>query len=254
MPNYRIDLAYDGSPFYGYARQPDVPTVQGVLEEALFAHVGKLETFVAGRTDKGVHATGQVVSFAAAEPIDHGRIARSLNRQLAPAIVILDIRQQPEDFHARHSATGRRYHYLVLNRETPDPFLDRIAWHYMVPLDIDSMNQAVTHMVGVHDFASLCRKAPGRSTIRELRTVEWSAVGATGVDGALQTEGLLRLNVWASSFCHQMVRSIVAVSVDVGRGKLVADDVPDMLAALNRRGSRGAAPSRGLTLVAVDYD
>lgn len=243
MPTYRIDFAYDGSGFHGYARQPDVRTVQGELETALFHVVPPVATVVAGRTDKGVHARAQVVSFAASEPVDVERVARSLNRQLAPEIAVDQVTQVADDFSARFDATERAYTYLMLNRETPDPFLAAYSWRYPTPLDVEAMNAAAGHLVGEQDFASLCRKAGDRSTIREVRRAEWSRR-----DG-----DLLAFDVAASSFCHQMVRSMVALCVEVGRGRVDAAAVPEILVAEDRHAAKGAAPPHGLTLVAVEY-
>lgn len=242
MTTYRLRVAYDGSRFHGYARQPEVRTVQGELEDALFRVVGEVETAVAGRTDKGVHAAGQIVSFSTDRAIDRARVLRSLNRQLAPEIAVLDLGVAPEGFSARFSAIERRYVYRVLNREVPDPFLAATSWHYEVPLDIDAMNTAASALLGEQDFASLCRKSGDRSTVRLVRAAKWRRNG-----------DLLEFHVAASSFCHQMVRSMVAICVDVGRAKIDADTVPVILAAKDRHAARGAAPPHGLTLVEVRY-
>ena len=241
MPTYRLDLAYDGAGFHGYARQPGVPTVQQALEEALFRHTGAVDTFVAGRTDKGVHAAGQVVSFDSEAVLEPPRVLRSLNRQLGPAIAALALSVAPDGFHARFSATGRRYRYLILNREAPDPFLAATSWHYPRPLDDARMADAVAPLVGEHDFAAFCKRSD-RSTVRRVSDVRWSRNGP-----------VVALDVEASSFCHQMVRSIVAASVDVGRGALEVGAVAAILASGDRDLSRGAAPPHGLTLVGVDY-
>jgi tRNA pseudouridine38-40 synthase len=243
MPTYKLLIAYDGSGFHGYARQPNVRTVQGEFETALFRQIGEVETSVAGRTDKGVHAVGQVVSFSTDEILD-GRTLRSLNRQLAPEISVLALGYAPDGFSARFSATERGYVYRVLNREAPDPFLAKTAWHVEYPLDIELMNRAAAAFVGQHDFASLCRKSGHRSTERDVRRARWRR-------GDMNT---LEFHVAASSFCHQMVRSMVAICVDVGRGKIDLDAVPDIVAAKDRHVARGAAPPHGLTLVDVQYD
>ncbi len=235
-------VAYDGSRFHGYARQPEVRTVQGDLEDALFRLVGEVETAVAGRTDKGVHATGQVVSFATDDEIDVKRVVRSLNRQLAPEIAVSDLEPALEGFSARFSAKERRYVYRILNRVAPDPFRATTTWHYEVPLEVDEMNRAAAAFVGEQDFASLCRRSGDRSTVREVRSAGWRRNG-----------DVLEYHVAASSFCHQMVRSMVAICVDVGRGKIAADSVPAMLEAKDRHAARGAAPPHGLTLVEVEY-
>lgn len=244
MATYRIDLAYDGSSFHGYARQPRVRTVQGELEAALFKLTGEVETTVAGRTDRGVHARQQVVSFVAADGLDLARIKRSLNRQLAPEIAIASAAVAPDGFSARFSATGRSYTYLILNREEPDPFLAKTSWHYETSLDIDAMNSGMTHLMGEHDFAAFCRRAGDRSTVRRLDRASWSDTG----------KSLLAFDVSASSFCHQMVRSVVALSVEIGRGRVDPGSVAGILATKDRQHAKGAAPAHGLTLTAVSYD
>ncbi|NND03704.1 MAG: tRNA pseudouridine(38-40) synthase TruA [Acidimicrobiia bacterium] len=242
MGTYRIDLAYLGTGFHGYAVQPNVRTVQGDLEAALTRVIGPVETDVAGRTDKGVHASGQVVSFSTEASVDCVRLQRSLNSQLAPEIAIINLELAADDFHARFSATGRRYIYRILNRTAPDPFLAATSWHFPTPLDLEAMNEGCASLVGIHDFIALCRFHPGRSTERELRIVSWTN------DGPMK-----HLEVEASSFCHQMVRSIVAISVDVGRGKLRPSDVARILEGQDRNLGSGAAPAYGLTLVEVSY-
>ena len=243
MTTYRLDLAYDGTDFHGYARQPNVRTVQGELEDALFKLTGEVETAVAGRTDKGVHATAQVLSFEVEESLDRDRVVRSLNRQLAPEIAVSSLVVVPDGFNARFSATGRAYTYLILNRSTPNPFHASTSWHYEDRLDLESMNRGMKHLIGEHDFAAFCRKADDRSTTRRLDFAEWSSRG----------DGLLALGVAASSFCHQMVRSMVALCVDVGRGRVDAGAVPGILEARDRNAARGAAPPHGLILWEVRY-
>ncbi len=242
MPTYRLDLAYDGSGFHGYARQPGVRTVQGELERALRHVVGPVETVVAGRTDAGVHATGQVVSFVSGDEIDVDRLQKSLNRQLAAEIVVHAVNPAPDGFSARFSATSRTYHYDVVNRPRPDPLRRHRAWHIAEPLDVEAMGAAAGHFEGEHDFTSFCRRAEGRSAVRLVHQASWNEV-----------DDLLRFTIVASSFCHQMVRSLVAVGVDVGRGRLEATAVPKISAARDRAAARGVAPPHGLTLVAVGY-
>jgi tRNA pseudouridine38-40 synthase len=241
MPTYRLDLAYDGTGFHGYARQPGVRTVQGELEAALEAWTGGADTVVAGRTDRGVHATSQVVSFSC-DAIDVDRVRRSLNRRLEPEIAIQRIREVEPEFHARFSATGRAYRYRILNLEVHDPFRAAVAWTLADPLDVDLMHASVQYLVGEHDFAAFCRR---QGTAPTTRRVLWA--------GWRRTDDLVELSIGANAFCHQMVRSIVAVSVDVGRGRLTVEDVPSILASMDRSSGRGTAPAHGLTLVAVSY-
>ncbi len=244
MTVYRIDLAYDGTGFHGYARQADVRTVQGDLETALrrALRVDDLTTAVAGRTDAGVHARGQVVSFAFDADLDTEPLRRSLNSQLNPEIAIASVAAAPGDFDARFSATSRTYIYGIDNRPVLDPLLRSTHWHVADRLDAEAMNTAVAHLLGTHDFASLCRVAEGRSTEREVLAASWERDGSC-----------VALTITASSFCHQMVRSIVALCAEVGRGRVSAGEVPGILAARDRNTARGAAPPHGLVLERVSY-
>lgn len=242
MPTYRLDLSYDGSGFHGYARQPTVRTVQGELEAALARILEPVDTVVAGRTDAGVHARQQVVSFSTGKPVDLDRLARSLTKLLAPEIVVYAAERAPEDFSARFSATRRTYRYRVLNSPHPDPLRRATTWHVRAPLDLVAMNRAVGHLVGEHDFASFCRRREGASTVRTVLSASWS-----------DRSGILELEIAGTAFCHQMVRSVVAFSVEVGRGRIEPDSTPQVLRARDRNRARGAAPPHGLVLWHVDY-
>lgn len=242
MPTYRLDLAYDGTDFHGFAKQPGLRTVQGELEEALTHHSGPVETFVAGRTDKGVHATGQVVSFVTGADLEVDRVVRSLNSQLSAEVAVIGLVRVGDDFHARFSAEARAYRYDIVNRPVPDPLRARTAWHVAEPLDLEAMNEAAEVLVGEHDFASFCRRGEGQSTIR---TVLWA--------GWHDWSHVVELSIAANAFCHQMVRSIVAVLVEVGRSRLEVDDIEPILEAVDRNQARGTAPPHGLALVAIAY-
>lgn len=243
MPTYRLDLAYDGSGFHGYARQADVRTVQGELEDALAQVVGDVETQVAGRTDAGVHARGQVVSLRTGGEVDAARLQRSLASMLGPEIVVWRVRQVEDGFDARFSARSRTYRYRLLNRTLPDPFLRRFTWHVPHPLDLEGMRRAARHFLGEHDFASFCRPGEGRSTVREVLDAEWW----------WEDQELASFQVRARAFCHQMVRSLVALCVEVGRGRVEADRVAEIIEARDRGAARGAAPPHGLILWEVEY-
>jgi len=241
MPTYRMDVAYDGSSFFGYGIQKDVLTVQGELERALRPHTGGASTQVAGRTDRGVHASGQVVSFASPE-MDCAYVLRSLNRQLAPDIAVLSLVEEDDDFHARFSATGRAYIYRILNRSIHDPLKTAMTWHVRDELDIEVMNDAMQFIEGEHDFAALCRRYRQRSTVRAIEWARWH-----------RDKDEVRLSIGAKAFCHQMVRSTAALSVAVGTNELAARDVGDIIAKGDRSLTKGVAPPQGLTLVAVSY-
>jgi tRNA pseudouridine38-40 synthase len=241
MPNYRLDIAYDGAPFYGYAIQKDQITVQGELEKALRPHTAGAPTLVAGRTDRGVHAANQVISFVSRE-LDTEYVLRSLNKQLGPHIAAYSLIEADEDFHARFSATGRAYSYSVFNRDIHDPLRADRSWHVREPLDVVSMNAAIAHLVGEHDFAALCRRYQDRTTHRRIH---WALWRRTGDD--------LELSIGAKAFCHQLVRSVVALTAYVGKGLMSADEIPGILASGDRSRTKGVSPAHALTLVAVAY-
>ena len=244
MPTYRLDLAYDGSGFRGWAANAGVRTVQGCLEEALeVALRHPVGTAVAGRTDAGVHARGQVVSFAVPEALDPARLQRSLNRLLAPEVVVRSAAEALEGFDARRSAVWRAYRYFLDDGPVPDPARRWNTWHLGTPLDEAAMNQAAAGFLGEHDFASLCRAVEGGTSVRRvLAAVWWREPG-----------GVLVFEVQASAFCHQMVRSMVALCVEAGRGRLDPASVPGIIAARDRAAARGVVPPNGLTLWAVGY-
>lgn len=248
-PVFRLDLSYDGAGFHGYARQPGLRTVQGELEKALsrILRGAEFSTEVAGRTDAGVHARGQVVGVTPDPPPGElpppHRWAVSLTKALAPEIVVFRAERAPAGFSARFDAVRRTYRYRILNREFPDPLRRRTAWHVKHPLDIGAMNRALEFLRGERDFASFCRRAEGRSTVRTVEGAEWSR----------RPDDMLRLEISAPAFCHQMVRSIAAWSVEVGRGRRRPDSTPEVLRARDRSAAAGAAPPRGLTLWRVDY-
>jgi tRNA pseudouridine38-40 synthase len=242
VPTYRLDIAYDGTRFHGYAKQPDVRTVQGDLEDALAPHTGGAETFVAGRTDKGVHATEQVVSFTC-DALDANQVLWSLNRQLAPEIAARRLESVADDFHARYSATGRAYRYRINSSSLHDPLSAATTFTYPESLDVDAMNEALQPLVGTHNFAAFCRKQEGKATERLVLWARWR-----------RTDEIIELSIGANAFCHQMVRSIVGVCLEVGRGRIEPSGVADILASSDRHRSAGAAPAHGLVLVAVAFD
>jgi tRNA pseudouridine38-40 synthase len=242
MTTYRLDLSYDGTGFHGYARQPGQRTVQGELETALARVVGKVETVVAGRTDAGVHARHQVVSFAADRPVDPEILVRRLNGILTDEIVVFGSSRVEDSFSARFSATSRTYRYTILNRSFADPLLRSTSWHVPDSLDVAAMQEAASALIGEHDFASFCRRADGRSSVRRVLDATWG-----------REKDLVELWIMATAFCHQMVRSIVALCVEVGRGRVPAGRVSTILEALDRSAAKGAAPAHGLVLWDVTY-
>lgn len=245
----RLDLAYDGSGFRGFAENSGVDTVAGRLRQAIervLRHPVILSC--AGRTDAGVHARGQVVTFDSPTPVVPAALRDSLNGLLAPRIVVSSVRSVDPSFDARFSARSRTYRYTVLNRAVPDPFRAATSWWVPVPLDRAAMAQAGVALVGQHDFSSFCRRPrqPGEvSLVRRVLSAGWTEVPEEG--------GVLVFTIGATAFCHQMVRSIVGLLVDVGRGHRLPSDVGDVIEARDRSGVGRLAPPHGLMLWEVDY-
>lgn len=258
---WRLLIAYDGAAFRGFADQPQVPTVAGALRAALGRTARMPEPPVitcAGRTDAGVHARGQVVHVDL-RPIPHDGIslARSLNRQLGRSVTVLEATPVPDSFDARRSATGRAYRYLVWNAPAADPLLAPISWHIRDELDLRAMGAATDVLLGRHDFRSFCRRPPGtdpeRPLIRVVRRAAWCV--DQGPEASDAGPGrLLRFEIEAGSFCHQMVRSLVGSLVEVGRGEGNAATLLAQLRSVNRHGLADPAPARGLCLTTVSYD
>lgn len=243
MPTYRLDFGYDGTDFHGFARQPAVRTVQGEVEDALskvFRH--PVETVGAGRTDRGVHARHQVVSFSSDRIVAPATIVRAVTSMLGPEVVAADAAVVPDDFSARFSATGRSYRYRILNASAPDPLRRHTTWQVADPLDVDAMNLAAAGFVGEHDFAAFCRRRDGATTERTVHSAVWD-----------HRRDLVVFSISAKAFCHQMVRSLTGFCVDVGRGRVDPGLVARVLAEGDRSRSRQIAPPHGLVLWHVDY-
>ena len=260
LQRWRLLLAYDGAAFRGFAVQPEVPTVAGALRDAL-ARTARLSEppFItcAGRTDAGVHARGQVVHVDLPPiPYDAEGLARALNRQIGPAVVVRRAEEVGPEFDARRSATGRAYRYLVWNAPAADPLLAPLSWHVSDELDLARMRAASDVLLGSHDFRSFCRRPPGTDgsepIVRRVTRAAWSV--ESDREAADAGEGrLLRFDIAASSFCHQMVRSVVATLVEAGRGRQNAAGLMERLRAANRAGLPEPAPAQGLCLVSVAY-
>ena len=240
MAVLRLVLAYDGTGFHGFARQPGQRTVEGVLLDALEPILGRRPRLsVAGRTDAGVHAEGQVISFDA--DADPGRLQRALNAMLGPEIAVRRAGRAPAGFDARRSATARSYRYRVRVGEVQDPFTTRIEWHRPGEYGLGPMRRAAGLLVGEHDFASFCRPGGG-STVRRLDRLSVRRVGEA-----------IEIRARAESFLHHMVRSLVGTLLAVGEGRLEAGSMPGVLAASDRSKAGPVAPPHGLTLVSVHY-
>ncbi|HEX9681574.1 MAG TPA: tRNA pseudouridine(38-40) synthase TruA [Acidimicrobiales bacterium] len=248
----RATVAYDGSEFRGFAPNDGVRTVGGSLRDALERVLGhRVELTCAGRTDSGVHGWGQVISFdATADRFDAEQLSEALNGICGPTIAVREVVAAEPDFDARFSATRRTYRYTVLNSVVPNPFVVSTAWHVAQPLDGSAMVLACDPLIGEHDFAAFCRRPkrpdgdPEASLVRRVLDARWDDLG----------DGLLRFEITANAFCHQMVRSIVGLMVAVGRGKVRAGEVAEIIGSGDRSRVPDLAPPHGLCLWRVDFD
>lgn len=241
----RIDLAYDGTNFAGWAKQPDRRTVQECIETAL-ATISQItpETIVAGRTDAGVHATGQVIHVDLPESVALDDLVYKLNRLLDEDVRVRNVSIAPEAFHARFSALRRYYRYKILDdNKVLDPLarLDVSTWYR--PLDLDVMNKTSSLLLGEHDFAAFCKYREGATTIRTLEKYEWKR----------SLEGFLVADIVADAFCYSMVRNLVGAVVCVADGRFDPEWIAGVLNNKERVSDSLVFPGRGLTLYQVDY-
>ena len=249
-PVTALTVAYDGAPFAGFARQPARPTVQGRLEDALQVSLRREVTIVgAGRTDAGVHARGQVVSFVS-DPGDPAPLAlrTSVNALAGPDIAVSQVRSAVPGFSARYDAVAREYRYLLVPGPVPPVALSGRAWWSKRSLDLDAMREGAAHLLGEHDFRSFCvtGSAEGKRTLREIAALE---IGETCELG----EQCIEIRVAGRSFLHSMVRIMVGSLVEVGRGRRDPSWIAEALAASERGAAGQTAPPHGLTFWSVSY-
>ena len=241
----RLDLGYDGTEFSGWARQPSRRTVCGVLEDALSQVFRRpLTLTVAGSTDAGVHASGQVAHVDLPVESDVDGLAKRLSRILPADVRVFRASRVPDEFDARFSALRRHYVYRVADApHGADPLrrLDTLSWPR--PLSLAAMAEASRLLLGEHDFVAFCKRREGATTIRELQRLEWTRGEDTVLTAAVS----------ADAFCHSMVRSLVGSLLAVGEGRKPVDWPASLLRATERSSSVTVAPPHGLTLVRVDY-
>ena len=267
VQRWRLDIAYDGNAFSGFAYQPEFTTVVGVLRETLATTLSIEEPMIigAGRTDAGVHAFGQVVHvdlpkalFSTERGPESSRLTRSLNQQLRGRIKVLAASPVDGSFHARYSATWREYRYLVL--ETVPPALkmnDEWSWSVQGPLDLETMNRVSDEVLGLHDFRAFCRRPTNSDAdqplLRRVIDARWERLSD---DWGLTPDRSpsLKFTIRAESFCHNMVRCLTSTLVEIGQGKLPVTTIAERFESLSRDHLPSPAPAAGLALMAVGYD
>lgn len=248
-----LTVSYNGAPFSGFARQPGQLTVQGELEQALSLVFRRpMEVVCSGRTDAGVHALGQVVSFDVANDELEGRnlysLRRSLNALTHEDITVREVEERQPGFSARFDAQWREYHYHVCLDEVPPLFMRDFSWYVHGQLDTDAMREAAAYLVGEHDFKSFCMAASavGKPTCRNVHEISLSREMIMGED-------ILTIKVVGNAFLHSMVRTIVGTLVMVGRGQRKPEWVREVLEARNRTAAGENAPAAGLVFWRVQY-
>ncbi|GLK73244.1 tRNA pseudouridine(38-40) synthase TruA [Ancylobacter dichloromethanicus] len=250
MPRYKLTIEYDGTPFVGWQIQATGESVQGVLARAVKRFSGEEVTVHgAGRTDAGVHATGQVAHVELSRDWKPDTVRDAMNAHLRPhPVAVLSAEPAGEDFHARFSATGRRYLYRIIARR-PDLVLERNrAWRVQRPLDADAMAQGAARLIGRHDFTTF--RAIGCQAASPVKTLDRLAVEEVAIEGPGME---IRVHAQARSFLHHQVRSLVGTLVKVGEGAWTPDDVSAALEAKDRTRCGPMAPSAGLYLAEVTY-
>jgi tRNA pseudouridine38-40 synthase len=274
LQTWKLTLSYDGTEFRGWQVQPGERTIQGELQAALGRVTGESPLPQgSGRTDAGVHALGQVASFALAAPIPAKNLQRALNRTLPPAIRIIETRTVRSTFHARHSAVAKTYEYRVYRGEICPPFLARYVHACPWPMDLEKLQRSAGFFAGEHDFLSFAAtdpeltarsldpdaeprplpregfqiEPPTAPTVRRIFSSAWE-------ERRIEDGYLLIYRVRGNGFLHHMVRNLVGTMLDVGRGRLRCEEIPGILAARSRTAAGPTAPARGLFLHSVEYD
>jgi tRNA pseudouridine38-40 synthase len=251
---YRAILAYDGTAYLGFQRLAgNQPTIQGTVEAAIAKISGQPVTVIgAGRTDAGVHATGQIIAFDLLWKHDDDDLIRAINATLPDDIAVQRLERAAPDFHPRYYATSRTYQYFVYEAQIRQPMMARMSWWVRPPihqrLDIDRMNWAAAKLLGVHDFASFGRPPQGDRTTRQIFRSEWA------IEVPTQGTRLISYCIEANAFLYRMVRAVVAALVEVGLYRMTIEAFIEAFQAKDRGRIKYLAPPHGLTLVAVNYE
>lgn len=248
MRSLKLTLAYDGTAYAGWQIQPDRPTLQGTLEQALHRITGEnIRAVASGRTDTGVHAQGQVVSLASECRLSVEELQRAINANLPRDMRVLQVEEAPRGFHAIRDAVSKRYRYIIQQGPVADVFARRYSWFVPFRLDRQAMHRAAQGLVGTHDFASF--QAAGGQRCSSVRTVTQLAVTGDCLD---RIEHVC-IEIDADGFLYHMVRNIVGTLVEVGKGARSEDWPAEVQRACDRRRAGRTAPAHGLFLVLVRY-
>ncbi|NLN97551.1 MAG: tRNA pseudouridine(38-40) synthase TruA [Eubacteriaceae bacterium] len=244
MRNLKITLSYDGTNYGGWQRQINAMTVQEMVEKALKAITGEsIAIHGSGRTDSGVHALGQVMHFKTESSIPTERFALALNSKLPEDIRALRAQEMPEAFHSRFSAKSKAYFYQIDRDTVASPFYRRYAWHLSKPLDLTAMDKAKDVFLGEHDYAAfMATGSCVQHTIRTIHRLELT-----------EHEQLLRIHIEGNGFLYNMVRIMVGTLVEIGHGKIKAENLPKIINSKNRKLAGATAPAKGLFLKEVYY-
>jgi tRNA pseudouridine38-40 synthase len=241
---FKALLAYDGTTYFGFQRQLRAPTIQSEVEDVLSAIAREpIHITGAGRTDSGVHATGQVISFNLSWRHGVAQLQRAINVNLPQTIVVRDVQIVDDNFHPRFDAKRRTYEYTIYNAEIRNPLQRLTSWHISKPLDWVRMNQAATCLIGTHDFATFGRPPQGDVTVRHVFRADWRQQGH-----------FLTFTIEANAYLYRMVRSIVGTLKAVGDGSLNVEQFTEAFALADRQFAGTTAPAHGLVLSAVDYE
>lgn len=251
MRTLKLTVAYEGTDFAGWQRQATERTVQAAIEDALRPIEGRRAVVVgAGRTDAGVHASGQVASVQLDAAIACGDLRRALNATLPPDVRILAVDEMPAGFNAQYAAVSKTYRYWLWAGGVVPPQLRRYVWHVPQPLDLERMQAAAAALIGEHDFAAF--QATGGDVVTTVRRVFASC--AVAEPSPFPAPGVyLKYEITGSGFLRHMVRNITGTLVDIGRGRRAVEEMAQVLASRDRRHASATAPPQGLVLVEVSY-
>lgn len=242
--NIKLDLHFDGTNYHGWQIQPDAPTIQGILQDAILKTTGEdIKPQGSSRTDSGVHALGYVCNFKTNTSIPCDRLPYALNTHLPEDIVCIKATAVADDFDASRSATAKTYRYTIDNSEFSHVLMQRFAWHYKYPLDIDAMRKAGEHFIGTHDFIGFASAGFSvKTTVRTIHKLEIS-----------KNNNIITIDITGNGFLYNMVRIIAGTLVYTGSGKIKPDDIPQIIQSKTRSRAGITAPAKGLCLKEVFY-